>query len=140
MHSIEDLMEFILSSTARRRDGFTLIELMISMAIVGILSAVAFAGWENMQVMSMATEAKQNLSSLRTMAEAYQVEYSVYASSLTNIGFMQPLGARYTYSIADAGENSCTLQADGKAGTSVEGDIWYLKIIDHVANLPSPTL
>jgi len=109
---------------------------MISMAIVGILGVIAFAGWENMKVQSMSTEAKNNLGDLRTMAEAYRFEYNLYATSIDNLGFTQPSGTRYSYSVVDADTSSCTLRAAGKAGTPVEGHVWDLEIVDEVAYQP----
>ena len=130
-------MAFITSSPFPRRDGFTLIELMITMATVGILAVVALGGWQNMKVQAMSAEAKHNLGNLRTMMELYRAEYSVFSVSTSNIGYTQPLGSRYSYSIVDASANSCTLQAEGKEGTAVIGDVWSQKIIDSIPYQPA---
>ena len=61
-----------------RRGGFTLIELMIVVAIIGILAAIAIPNFLKFQLRSKTGEAKTNLAALRTAEEGYFAEYGVY--------------------------------------------------------------
>ena len=55
----------------RRRGGFTLIELMITVALIGILSATAIASFRLYNLRSKRSEASTNLAALRTTQLAY---------------------------------------------------------------------
>lgn len=72
----------------RNQKGFSLIELMIVVAIVGILSAVAIPNYQRFQNKAKQAEAKANLGGLFTAEKAFFAEYSVYATRFDDIGFM----------------------------------------------------
>ena len=63
---------------ADRRSGFTLIELMITVALIGILSATAIASFRFYQLRSKRSEAAANLAALRTTQLAYFHEAGGY--------------------------------------------------------------
>ena len=60
------------------KKGFTLIELMIVVAIIGILSAVAIPNFINFRYKAKSAEAKANLGAIRTCEEAYMAENETY--------------------------------------------------------------
>ncbi len=64
-----------------RRGGFTLIELMIVVAIIGILAAIAIPNFLRFQLKAKSSEGKTNLAAIRTAEESYFAEYGVYISS-----------------------------------------------------------
>ena len=118
----------------KRSKGFTLIELMIVVAIIAILAAIAIPQYKKFQLKAKTAEAKTNLGAIRTAEEAYAAEEDVYvlaanypgkpgsakqswdpdkAKGFTSIGF-QPAGdVYYTYGV---GDSACTV--DGAQGTT----------------------
>ena len=60
------------------RKGFTLVELMIVVAIIGILAAIAIPNFVSMQYKSKRAEIPQNLKAIKTAEVSYMQDYDVY--------------------------------------------------------------
>ena len=65
----------------RDKKGFTLIELMIVVAIIGILAAIAIPNFLRFQLKSKTSEAKVNLAAIRTAEESYLAEFGSYVNA-----------------------------------------------------------
>ena len=72
----------------RKQEGFTLIELMIVVAIIGILAAIAIPNFLQYQLKSRQSEAKVNLNAIKTSEIAFQAERACYMGIVA-----PPLGA-----------------------------------------------
>ena len=65
----------------RKEQGFTLIELMIVVAIIGILAAIAIPNFLQYQLKSKQTEAKTNLGGIRTNEVAFAGERGCFLAT-----------------------------------------------------------
>lgn len=135
----------------RERRGFTLIELMITVAIVAILSVVALPAYNDYIRRSQATDATANLSAARARMEQYfqdnrnygptagttcgpttaASKYFTYACVTSNTGanFVitatgTPGGTTHTYTISDNGAQSTT---SFKGAAQTGKNCWLIK-------------
>ena len=89
--------------------GFTLIELMIVVAIIGILAAIAIPNFVKFQCRSKQSEAKGSLKAIYTAEESYRAEQDKYINCTTTecgVGGTSPIGfnpkgnkVRYHYDV-----------------------------------------
>jgi len=87
----------------RMMKGFTLIELMIVVAIIAILAAIAIPNFVKFQARSKQSEAKANLKAMFTAQKAYTAEKDRFSLLTGEIGFSPERNNRYAYFNGSAG-------------------------------------
>ena len=74
-------------SKLKRDDGFTLVELMVVVAIIGVLSAVAIPNFKKYQAKAKVSEAKLQLSSIYTAQTSFYADFNIYHNCLKYMGY-----------------------------------------------------
>ena len=91
-----------MTAEVKGRQGFTLVELMVVVAIISLLAAMAIPQYNSFTCKAKQTEAKESLGMLAKCQEAYFFEYSTYSNSKGRIGFFMRGVPYYTYEIVSA--------------------------------------
>jgi len=122
----------------KKDKGFTLIELMIVVVIIGILAALAIPRFMRATTKSKQSEAKQVLKQIYTMQHAYRQEYDAYwgngitAAAQANptafgrIGVDIMTTARYTYSLVAAANTFTATATSGVLDDDATVDVWTI--------------
>lgn len=98
--------------------GFTLIELMITLAIIAILASIALPNYTAHVVRGKIAEATSELSQWRNRMERYYQDNRTFTDGCADT---EPTGTRYfTYTCA-AEDQTYTLSATGVAAQGVNG-------------------
>jgi type IV pilus assembly protein PilA len=79
--------------------GFTLIELMVVVAVVGLLSAIAASKFDNIRTRARQSEVKVQLRSLYVAEQAYYANNNTYSNDMGALGYNPSRGNRYAYYI-----------------------------------------
>jgi type IV pilus assembly protein PilE len=111
----------------KKSSGFTLIELMIVVAIIGILAAIAIPQYTDYITRSQLVEGNTGLSDFRVRMEQYYQDNRKYdGAGLGTCGAAAPTSAQYfTYTCDSAGQ-TYTATATGKAGSRVDGFVFTI--------------
>jgi type IV pilus assembly protein PilE len=82
--------------------GFTLIELMITVAIIAILAAVAFPSYSSHTRKAARRTAQAEMMELANRQQQYLIANRAYATTVTQLGYTLPseVTSRYTTAIA----------------------------------------
>lgn len=81
----------------KSQSGFSLVELMVVVAIIGILATVAIPSVSKYMAKARQSEIKSNLASVYSAQKAFFVEYNGYASHFNVIGHAPDGSLRYDY-------------------------------------------
>jgi len=137
---------------SRNARGFTLIELMVVVAIIGLLAAIAIPNFLKYQLKSRQSEARTNLSAIRTSEVAFNGEHGCYLA-ITAYGAVVPASGTKSSGVSwapgppssGAGTFFCTAPP-GAGGAAVSvgsfsdmgyestGNVFYRYAVDNLSN------
>lgn len=140
------------------RKGFTLIELMIVVAIIGILAAIAIPNFLTYQLKSRQSEARTNLGGIRSSETSHNGLFGCYMAILPNPGVSAAVPVAGTKAISvvwnninqvptviPVGQTWCQAVGPGSLGVfpdlgfAATGNVFFSYAVDTVVPVPPAT-
>ena len=112
----------------RRTAGFTLLEVMIAVAIVAILAAIALPSYTEYIKRARVVDATQALSSMRVKMEQHFQDHRTWANACGSTVISKAPGVvgQWNIGCTNLGADTYTVQASGIAGTSMAGAVYEI--------------
>ena len=110
-----------MAANLHAKRGFTLIEMMIVVAIIGLLAAIAIPSFQNYQFSSKRSEAYTNLNALMKAEKSFFAEHGAYIG----VPIAEPGNTQSTVPGALKRGVDELSAAFGSVGWSPDGDVFY---------------
>jgi len=107
-----------------KRTGFSLIELMVVVAIIAFLAMIAVPNFNRFLAKAKRAEAYMNLSSIYAAEKAHHAEHGTYSDVLSGeggIGWKPEGKTQYTYGFAGAEGRNNFVGKLGASGSQLQG-------------------
>ena len=114
-----------LPSIRKRFHGFSLMEVMIVVVIIGILAGLAYPNLEKYLKRARQTEAKTNLSAIYTAQKIYFTLHQSYADDINKLDLSLVQGDPYTFTM-EASTGTFKAQAEGNIDDDDALDTWTI--------------
>ncbi|VAX24377.1 Type IV pilin PilA [hydrothermal vent metagenome] len=115
----------------QKKEGFTLVELLIVVAIIGILAAIAIPQFAAYREKAYCSAIKSDLANLAVSEEAYFTDFDQYQTTLASVtGFTSSTGVTVTIASGDtrtewsATGTHANCSSGGSSGTSAGVFTW----------------
>jgi len=101
----------------KKSSGFTLMELMIVVAIIGIIATIALPSYQDFVLKSRRSEAHSGLAKMQLQQEAHRMVNTTYTSSFGSGSndVNEPTSDYYTFTMSGGSASAYTLKATAKS-------------------------
>jgi type IV pilus assembly protein PilA len=138
----------------RKQEGFTLIELMIVVAIIGILAAIAIPNFLTYQLKSRQSEARTNLGGIRSGQTSHNGLFACYLSIAPTGAGVPAAGTKATpvawvppvATVIPVGQTWCQAAGPGSVGNFTDlgfaatGNVFFSYSVDTLAAPVAPAV
>lgn len=103
----------------QQQQGFTLIELMIVVAIIGILAAIAIPAYQDYTVRAKVSEGMNMAAAAKAAVAEYYVSQNTYPTSNGEAGLAGTISSPYVSSVTILSDNTGTIRVAMNATSGV---------------------
>lgn len=96
-----------------KQTGFTIVELLIVIVVIGILAAITIVAYNGVQKKAQGSAASSALSQSAKKLALYQVDAGIYPTTLSEAGVTTSGNVSYQYSQTNAGLGYCITATSG---------------------------
>ena len=119
-----------------RQLGFTLIELMIVVAIIGILAAIAIPAYQDYTIRAQVSEGLRLSAGAKSAIDTYYVDRGAWPADNDQAGIAAPpqIVGKYTAQVS-VQNNVITMQYGNDAHAAIDGQSITLTVVDNAGSL-----
>ncbi|MCE2569918.1 type IV pilin protein [Motilimonas eburnea] len=101
--------------------GFTLIEVLIAIAIIAILAGIGYPSYQDHVKKTRRADAQAHLMKAALEQESWRITNSTYAADFASLG-LDASNSYYDFTVESNDANNYTLKASAKTGTTQASD------------------
>ncbi len=117
----------------RKQQGFTLIELMIVVAIIGILAAIAIPAYQDYTIRAQVSEGLNLTGACKAAVTEFYQDTGGFPANNTDAGLAQPaeITGKYTTQVAVGAGGVCAATYGNEANTNIANAVLSMTPLDN---------